>query len=151
MRNRSLQLLDESDCDNCSEDVVNFIFSSKERLVRREELSQIEKFLKWREDACFEKEREVSLREDQVEKKEHAHANATAEIEQKSFENLKAWVEKEEEKQREKDKRKRLLKWKRKEEGKRKNNGEVRVKHFEQEQLKKYRSIEKAGGTRSGG
>ena len=65
MRNRSLQLLDESDRDNCSEDVVNFIFSSKERLVRREEeLSQIEKFLKWREDACFEKEREVSLRED---------------------------------------------------------------------------------------
>ena len=37
------------------------------------------------------------------------------------------------------------------EEGKRKNNGEVRVKHFEQEQLKKYRSIEKAGGTRRSG
>ena len=84
--------------NNCSEDDVNFIHSSKEeRLVHKEEeLSQIEKFLKWREDACFEKEREISLREEELEKKERARAKAsTAEIE---LENLKAWVEKEEEK-----------------------------------------------------
>ena len=86
------------DRDNdCSEDDVNFIHSSKEeRLVRKEELSQIAKFLKWRKDACFEKEREISLREEELEKKECARAKAsTAEIE---LENLKAWVEKEEEK-----------------------------------------------------
>ena len=55
------------------------------------------------------------------------------------------------ERERQEEEAAQVEKKRRREEGKRKNNGEVRVKYFEQEQLKKYRSIEKAGGTRRSG
>ena len=107
MGNGSSQELDETKSDNCEVDV--YYFSKEEQLALREgELSQIEKILKMREDACIEKEREITLREQELERKKRAIAT------ERHRQTQAAEVEEEEH-------------WRR----------EVRVKHIEQERLKK--------------
>ena len=53
-------------------------------------------FFNWRKDACVENECEITPREEELERKKHANATA----EQKSIENLQAWVEEEEKRKR---------------------------------------------------
>ena len=107
MGNGSSHELDETKSDNCEVDV--YYFSKEEQLALREgELSQIEKILKVREDACIEKEREITLREQELERKKRAIAT------ERHRQTQAAEVEEEEH-------------WRR----------EVRVKHVEQERLKK--------------
>lgn len=104
--------LDETKSDNCEVDV--YYFSKEEQLALREELSQIEKILKMREDACIEKEREITLREQELERKKRAIATERHRQTQAAEVERKIWREEEEH-------------WRR----------EVRVKHIEQERLKK--------------
>ena len=103
----------ETKSDNCEVDV--YYFSKEEQLAHREgELSQIEKILKVREDACIEKEREITLREQELERKKRAIATERHRQTQAAEVERKRWREEEEH-------------WRR----------EVRVKHIEQERQKK--------------
>ena len=84
----------ELESDNCKDDVD--CSSKDEQLARREgELSQVEKILKMREDACIEKEIEITLREQELESRKRAIHAATER--QKTIDTLEAWVKREEE------------------------------------------------------
>ena len=82
----------ELESDNCKDDVD--CSSKDEQLARREgELSQVEKILKMREDACIEIE--ITLREQELESRKRAIHAATER--QKTIDTLEAWVKRDEE------------------------------------------------------